>query len=605
MIKISRLQKYILILMMILTSTSCDAKNKAEKFDLVLFATTDVHGSFYPFDSIANKELDYSLAHSTYYLNKLRQKKNTSVVYIDSGDYLQGDPVVNYFNNYAKITNTQYTTNISAKMMNYINPVSMTVGNHDIERGPQLYDEFNKKLDAFWLAANVIDKKTKEPYFSPYVITNIKGIKIAILGMLTPSTSHLPKYLWDKVEFEDIVESSKKWVAIIQEKEKPDLLIGSFHSGLGSDKRYRPFVANASFYTAATVEGFDIIFKGHDHITHLTNTKSPSGKNIIVLGGENAVKTAAQVTIPVTKKDGIITLGTPKPKIIYFRGHNKPYDKKFIAKFQNQFDNAIEYLSQSLGYLSEPVSSKKSLFGPSEFIDILHQMQFYVATNILKQSVDISISSPQIIADISTNVRIKDISGMEYFDNNPMILSLSGGEIVKLLNFFTEKWFNTMTNSNDYLLNYIFDKKGNFILDTRAGGSTFPYLMKDPMFSFYSMAGINYTINLKKTNNRVFIESMSDGSRFEINRSYNVIANSFLKSTMRSLLFLDSEEINKRIKASTQETYRTHLENYVRKVGIVDVPLYNNWKLIPEDWAQKAREREYPLWFTNAYPDSI
>ena len=59
------------------------------------------------------------------------------------------------------------------------------------------------------------------------------GIKIAILGLITPSVPNwLPEFLWKGIEFEDMIESAEKWVPIIQEKEKPDLLIGLFHSGV-------------------------------------------------------------------------------------------------------------------------------------------------------------------------------------------------------------------------------------------------------------------------------------------------------------------------------------------------------------------------------------
>ncbi|MGL4562332.1 MAG: bifunctional metallophosphatase/5'-nucleotidase [Brevinema sp.] len=583
--------RYIFLSILVFLLVSCG--NTDSSFDLVLFSSTDIHGSFFPFDSIKNIPVDYSLAHASYLLDELRKDKNNEVLYIDSGDYFQGDPVVDYFNQEISTSNT------AVSMMNYLKPASVTVGNHDIERGHEIYDTVRKEYYSPWLAANVLDKNTKTPYFTPYVITNVRGITVAILGMLTPTTSHLPKYLWDNIEFEDIVESSKKWIQIIKEKENPDLIVGSFHSGLGSDE-YIPMGENVSLYTALNVEGFDIIFKGHDHLTHLTNVKSPSGKDVIVLGGENALKTVTKITIPVTKQDEKWILGKPQPEIIYIKDQKRPVDKKFINAFQHEFDAATNFLAEPIGNLSKPISSKKSLFGPSEFIDTIHQLKFHIAEHELKMPVVMSIAAPLALIDISTNLYLRDLYGIYYYDNWPTIVELKGFEIKKLLESFLKDWFNTMKNSDDYLLDYVFDKDGKLIPETRSGG----FELKKPFIYFNNIAGINFTIDLQKPfDERVFISTLSDGTPFQMSKSYKIIVDSFLSSFIVETLGITEEEMNKRILATSKTPVRSFLKKYIQESGIVQVPLFNNWKLIPEDWTERARKREYQLWFTNALKD--
>lgn len=570
--------------------SSCSSQKNNDEFNLVLFATTDIHGSFFPFDSIKNEKVDYSLAHASYILDGLRKDKKNEVVYIDSGDYFQGDPVIDYFN---QDTNN---TNVGVEMMNYLKPASVTVGNHDIERGSDFYDKVNKEYYSPWMAANVIDNISKQPYFTPYTVTNIRGIKIAILGMLTPTTSHLPKYLWSKIDFEDIVKSSEKWISIIKEKENPDLIIGSFHSGLGGTT-YIPMGQNMSLYTALNVEGFDIIFKGHDHLTHLTNVKSPSGKDVIVLGGENAVKTVSKVTIPVKKEGEKFVFGKAIPEIINIEGQKRPVDKKFISVFQKQFDKATNFLNQPIGHLSKPITSKKSLFGPSEFIDTLHQAQFYIASNELKIPTELSIASPLALIDISTNLYVRDVYGIYYYDNWPMIVELKGSEIKQILESFLVGWFNQMTNSNDYLLDYVFDKDGNFIIDRRGGG----FELKKPFIYFNNFAGINFSIDLQKPRlNRVSIKSLSNGKAFDPNASYKIFTDTFLQNEIQTVLNLSEEEMNKKIITTSKTTIRDYLKKYIEDSGTVNVPLYNNWELTPTNWSEAARQREYKLWFTNS-----
>ena len=66
-----------------------------------------------------------------------------------------------------------------------------------------------------------------------------------------------------------MIETAEKWVKIIQEREKPDLLIGLFHSGVDytyddeDEDTYKN--ENASQLVAEQISGFDVVFVGHDH----------------------------------------------------------------------------------------------------------------------------------------------------------------------------------------------------------------------------------------------------------------------------------------------------------------------------------------------------
>ena len=97
------------------------------------------------------------------------------------------------------------------------------VGNHDIEVGQEVYDALVPQMDFPYLAANILRKDNDEPYFEAYTTTNIDGLKIAFIGMITPQVPQwLPEILWKDMYFEDIPTSSEKWIKIIEEKESPE-----------------------------------------------------------------------------------------------------------------------------------------------------------------------------------------------------------------------------------------------------------------------------------------------------------------------------------------------------------------------------------------------
>jgi 2',3'-cyclic-nucleotide 2'-phosphodiesterase/3'-nucleotidase len=156
-----------------------------------------------------------------------------------------------------------------------------------------------------FMAANALDKKTGNPYFEPYTIIERQGIKVAVLGLITPGISQwLPENLWSGMEFEDMVESANKWVKIIHEKEQPDLVIGMFHAGV--DHAYNnpegvEFMnENASRLVAEKVAGIDIVLAGHDHKKHFEKVLNFKGDTVILLDPRSHSRAVSFIDIDFT-----------------------------------------------------------------------------------------------------------------------------------------------------------------------------------------------------------------------------------------------------------------------------------------------------------------
>ena len=82
------------------------------------------------------------------------------------------------------------------------------------------------------MGANIIRTSDRETYLKPYEVFERDGVKIVVLGMITPAIPvWLPETLWQGLYFADMEETARKWMKIIQEKEKPDVVVGIFHAG--------------------------------------------------------------------------------------------------------------------------------------------------------------------------------------------------------------------------------------------------------------------------------------------------------------------------------------------------------------------------------------
>ena len=270
--------KYLITFFLFVVSTF------AQTVNIKIIETSDVHGAIYPYNFTESKTSNNSLAQVYTYVENERADKSQEVILLDNGDILQGDPSVYYYN-FENID----TTHLLARVMNFMKYDAATVGNHDIETGHPVYDKFNNELNFPWLAANAINTETGETYFPPYSIIIKEGVKIAVLGMITPGIPNwLPKNIWSGIEFEDKILTAKKWVPIIKEKENPDLLIGLFHAGV--DYSYdnqtadSPRNENASQLIAEQVPGFDVVFVGHDHHEWNFKVADENGDSVLILG---------------------------------------------------------------------------------------------------------------------------------------------------------------------------------------------------------------------------------------------------------------------------------------------------------------------------------
>jgi 2',3'-cyclic-nucleotide 2'-phosphodiesterase/3'-nucleotidase len=231
---------------------------QSKSVDLTFIETSDIHGAIYPYNFITAKPAATSLAQVASLIKEERSTSDSEVVLLENGDSLQGQPTVYYYN-FEKTSGPH----IWSQAVNFLGYDAVGVGNHDIEAGHAVYDKLYEEMQAPVLCANAVNPDGT-PYFQPYAVINKGGVKIAILGMITPKIPDwLPPQFWTGMQFEDMVQTAKKWVPIIQEKEHPDLLVGLFHSGVDytygkCDPRHTETMRNASQVVAEMVQALTL-----------------------------------------------------------------------------------------------------------------------------------------------------------------------------------------------------------------------------------------------------------------------------------------------------------------------------------------------------------
>lgn len=555
------------------TLWSCSPKTETVKIRLV--ETSDVHGAFYDYDFRSGDIQHSGLSRISQYLKETRDTLGENLIYVDNGDILQGQSEVYYFN-YIDTTGVHQV----AKILDYLGCNAYSAGNHDIETGHSVYDKFFSECKFPVLGANIIDKRTGKPYLKPYTIIERNGVRVAIIGMITPAIPKwLPEILWENLEFQDMIECAKQWMKEVM-KEKPDLVVGLFHSGADSTSDdEQGVIEDASMIVPKEVSGFDIIFYGHDHTDKIETVKDPSGNTVYCINPANECKFVGIADIEFKLSNGKVITKNITVNLKDMRDY--PVDQDFEKTFEEQKNAALSFIDKEIGTLTETLDAKPAFIGPCGFLNLIHQLQMELT------GAPISISAPLSMTAVipAGKLKVGDMFNLYRFENYLYTMRLTGQEIIDELEMSYASWTNQMKSEKDDLLLLNKDAKD----DQHFG-------FKNLYFNFDSAAGINYTVDVTKpAGQKIMITSLTDGTPFDLKKDYLVAINSYRGNGGGDLLTkgakINKEDISKRIVKSTDKDLRYYLIQLIEKNGSVTPPTMNNWKFLPENWAKPAAER--------------
>lgn len=560
------------------------AQNNTRTMKLHIIETSDVHGSFFPYNFIERREANGSLARVSSYVESLRKESDGNVILLDNGDILQGQPTCYYYN-YVQTAKP----NIAARIYNYMHYDAATFGNHDIEPGHSVYDKWVNETNCPVLGANIIDRQTGLPYVKPYTIIERGGLRVAVLGMLTPAIpSWLEEKLWSGLYFENIVPAAKKWVAYLKKNEKPDLIVALFHSGWDGGIVTDQYTEDAAKDAAQQVDGLDIIFFGHDHRARKAVEKSPDGTNVLCLDPSNNALNVAHAEVTITKEGDKVVEKKIDGQIKDIT--KEPVDEKYVDFFADDINEVKKYIGKKIGNIAKTMYTRDSFFGSSTFIDLIHNLQLKLT------KADISFNAPlQFNAEIKQGpIFMSDMFKLYRYENKLCVLKMTGEEIRKHLEMSYDLWVNTMSSKDDHIM--LLDKRNN--TDMQKFG------FKNMTFNFDSAAGIDYEVDVTKPDGKkVRILRMSDGKPFDPQKWYLVAMNSYRANGGGELLTkgagIPKQELRSRVVYESDLDLRHYLAQEIEKQGKITPRSNNNWRFVPQSWTKSAIERDRKLLFGN------
>ena len=235
------------------TAQSEAAEGTAKKLRIIW--TNDMHGYLNPLYHREPWEKDYlgiakkegkigGWANIATLIKELRGEMPDKTLLLDAGDTWHGTGVALFTKGAAII-----------KLMNALKYDAMTPGNTDFLFPKEVFAERAEQANFPILAANMYDMEWGDPAAKQYVIKEVGGLKVAIIGMAYQWTAKTGNRAYTKGWSFGLREDEMKvLLADIKQNEKPDLVIVLSHMGYKVDQKY-----------ASRIKGIDVMIGAHTH----------------------------------------------------------------------------------------------------------------------------------------------------------------------------------------------------------------------------------------------------------------------------------------------------------------------------------------------------
>ncbi|MGB9614966.1 MAG: metallophosphoesterase, partial [Fervidobacterium sp.] len=232
------MKRYLVMLFVVLSLLSFAVK-------ITVFHINDTHGHAWSFtDSAGNIIGGFATVAS---IIDAERKVNPNVLFLHAGDINTGVPESDLMNALPDIF-----------VLNRMNLTAVAVGNHEFDKPRDILLRQMSWAKFPFLSANIY--KDGKPFFTPYIIKEVGGIKVAIVGFTTEHTKILEGPNSEDLEFKNVIEVAKNIIPEV--RKQANVVIALTHLGVGQG--YSELYTTAD-QLAKEVEGIDLIIDGHSH----------------------------------------------------------------------------------------------------------------------------------------------------------------------------------------------------------------------------------------------------------------------------------------------------------------------------------------------------
>lgn len=583
-----------------LTKTEAKEQNDNE-VEIQILATSDVHGRFMPYDYATNASYTKgSLTQVLTAVNKLREE-NPNTILVDNGDTIQD-------NSSSLFLNDEIHPMILA--MNKMKFDVWSIGNHEFNYGVPALQNIIEQFEGETLGGNVYTPEG-ERIAKPYTIIEKGGVKVGIIGMVTPNIVN-----WDAANLKGYkvtnpIEETRK--AIDEIKDKVDVLIAVNH--MGEESQYG-IEGSGAIDIAKNFPELSAIILGHAHskiegdyyydgevYAKSDATDEIKRNGILMIEPYKYANALGQVTMKFTKVDGkyiIKDKATDIDSKLYYMYDKKARevafesDEKLEEDLQSYNQRAIDDANQIIGELKDgPLVNENEIavipraqLEPTAAIQLINDVQRFYGEQIAGKKIDVASAA---LFRSNQNVqpgKIKksDLALIYKYDNTLYVLEVTGKQLKQYMEW-SAQYFNTF-NEGD--LTVSFDQNVR-------------------LYNYDMFSGVDYKIDITKEPGNRIVDLKKDGVEVKDTDVLTLAVNNYRANShlcKYGVVFQEGDVLPKKIGGSDDLKYnmgdgriRDLIGKYIieEKGGVITPEVTNNWELIGNDWDADMRAKAVEL----------
>ena len=524
------------------------ANAETDNVKITILGTTDLHANIYNWSYEDGKETEDTGMAKVYSVIQEVRAANPNTLLLDNGDTIQG----------TILSDDLYNFDLALKqpvidVMNFMKYDAMTLGNHEFNFGQEMVQKIVKEAEFPILAANATYAKDGSYLVKPYIIKEVAGVKVGILGLTNPN---IPK--WDGPKVTDLkfvtpLESAGKHIAEMKAA-GADIIVIATHIGYTSE-----YGGDGADEIIAKYPEVAAVLTGHAHSTE----KHKIG-NTVVGAARDAGRQVVKFDLEVSKKDGKWNLVGSEVDIIDTKGYEASKELKEYAK---------EYHDKTLEFLKEVIGKASSDFAPASEIPGIPEAQLR-DTGVIDLINDVQLKATG--ADVagaalfspSSNLRAGDLTYASIFEiykypNTLVGIEVTGAELKAYMEW-SASYYNTFTPGD---INLSFDSK------IRA-------------YNYDMFQGVDYKVDVSKPVGSRIVdlkfkgEALKDGDTLKLainNYRYGGLID---KKIISGIPYFESDP----------KSLRSYIADYIREEKVINPVKDHNWEVIGMDLNHPLRD---------------
>jgi 2',3'-cyclic-nucleotide 2'-phosphodiesterase (5'-nucleotidase family) len=430
--------------------------------DIVVAATTDVHGYLRGWDYYANAPDSLrGLSRIATIVDSLRRVSPVLPVLVDAGDFLQGTPLAYVA---ARLDTTMPHPVIAA--MNQLQYDAVIVGNHEFNYGLATLDRAQRQADFPLLAANAYTPDGKRR-FAAWSISTRRGVKIAVVGATTPGSM-----VWDRdnlagrVVLRDIVPEVR---AAVREARATGaaIVIVVVHSGLDEPSSYDTVGTtigseNVAARLAHEIPGIDLLVYGHSH-KEMADTVIGT---TLLMQPKNWATSLAVAHLRLERRKGQWQVVAKRSQLVQAVHHRE--DPMLVAITAEGHRAAVRYTTTPIGKTDVTWRADSARVVDTPLIDLILEVERRASGAQLASTAAFSLDATLAAGPIT----VARLAALYPYDNTLRAVKISGSALRAYL-----------------------EQSARYFKPTPEGAEVDPSI---PGYNYDIVAGVDYTIDVSK-----------------------------------------------------------------------------------------------------------